>query len=568
MPITPSDIIGIETLATSDQLWALGFLLAANWGEDVTVSTAFQTDVTTHHDDSEQRFGLINRGTRTVDVQQVTFDQDELLELQVILQRASIARSLFPLVSDFTVLDTAAVISATVLACDTTDKRFFVGGRVAIIAPDYSVFTVGEIAAITSGSITLDAGLDLNYAAGSEIVPLIEAKINLSQTLVIITDRTVICRVTAQELPGPQSLEAKQAPGTTPAAYDEYLGYPIFNLRLNLRDEAKIDMVRAGAFSGSGVSQVATTYGDRMRTNRSGTLTFEDRTEAFDFIKLFESRAGCLFPFWVASSTSDYQFVSFGANQIVVKAVGAEIDWDYRPWIAVVANDGTVEVRTISSQSRGGGNDTLTLDSSFTIASGDIDRVCIAQLSRFKNDALKEQWKNDGVMECLFEAVEVPGELDVEITNLDDPTTDPICERFDILACQTAIEAGEGDTGGTGTYSCDDCIMTDCQGDPLNYCEGLECCTAFLVYGGELRAYTFFDGTELAAGVPGAMDLGAWCGCRNTFTSTGTPCVTDLGTGMIVHYWLCFAEGEIEDENTTTCCCPNNGATGCLLDGG
>jgi len=552
MPVTPSDIIAVETQAQSDELWALGFLLAADWGQDVTVSTAFQTDVTTHHNDSEQRFGLINRGTRSVEVQQVAFTQDDLLELQVILQRSSIARSLFPLISDFTELTAAVVATNTVLPCDTTNKRFFMGGRVAIVASDYSVFTVGKVAALASGSVTLEVGLDRGYGVGAQVVPLIEAKINLQASISVVTDGVVICKITAQELPGPQALSTMQAPGTVPSAFATYLGYPIFNLQVNLRDEAKIDMVRAGAFSGSGVSQIAMLYGDRMRVNRSGTLTFENRTKAFDFIKLFESRAGCLFPFWVASPTSDYAFVSYGSGQIVVRASGAERDWDYRPWIAVVANDGTVEIRTITGHSRAGGNDTLTLDSSFTISSGSIARVCVAQLSRFKNDALKEVWKSDGVMECLFESVELPGEATVAIENISDPDTDPICSRFDILACQTRI-----------AYSCDNCVMKDCHGNVLldpDYGPP-RCDVTYIRYGGAYVTRNFFNGVDLANGVPGAMNLGEYCGCRRTYVSTGNHCtLSTSGSGTYVNYftWWCFESGEVQWDVVSYldfCCC-------------
>lgn len=436
MPV-PSTILSTESLATDSDLWSLAFFLEANWKDQVVVRTRWQTSISSPTTGKEQRRGRVGSPCRQVEGT-LTANKENTLELMMMLERSARSRHLFPILCDVMV---ATDISSANISTITTGIRVEENQRVVVWNTEKRLFAVATVTSVSGAGIVIDQVLGLSdfNAKQDEVVvyPLIEAALSISHSAIIKTDSVIEASVTARELPGPWNLSPLATPGSSTT--NEYKGYPIYPFKINFEDSLGFKVVRPGSYSPSGISEIFEDRGP-VAFGRNLPSVFSSREEALEYLRFFDSRAGRLHPFWVVSSTSDYKYISGGSSTLIVQAVGPEIDWQRRPHIALVKDDGTTIVSTILGVTReisgDKRQDVLTLSVSFGVLnpSKESFRLAMVQLVRYENDELEEVWETDSVLRVDPDVIQIVDDEEITIQGIVSPVSSPMELGFDALS--------------------------------------------------------------------------------------------------------------------------------------
>ena len=240
MSITGSILVPATTAAGKTDLWAPSAIIWPDWSTPITIRTSWSTDITTASSAAETRAALTPKPMRSIAFAVAAYSTAELALLRSWLARAAMARSLVPLYPDQSELTAAALAGDTTITCVTLTRRFYVGGRVAIVSPAIdagekcvtTAFEIGTIAALDAESITLAAGLAADRPAGSLVLPLIEADLVPELSRTMITDDKATASLTFKETVGAMTLDPILTPGTVPEGVTVYY--------MNLTDERNL----------------------------------------------------------------------------------------------------------------------------------------------------------------------------------------------------------------------------------------------------------------------------------------------------------------------------------------
>lgn len=486
--IQPKTPIGVEVEAQSDELWLMAYLFLANWQVGVTLSQSFRTDVASSKTLSESRIGLVQRPYRTLTLSLIGLQNEDALRLEMIIARAAHAESMVPLYCDVTKLNAAYSSPSLTLVCDTASRRFKIGGKVVVAAPQshkaaMPTFEIGTIAGITSSTLSISTGLVGDFPAGSKIYPVIEAKLALGSSVVAVNDKIATAQLSFVESTGNQALPELEVAGVNPTGFpthDDGFGQgaiPVMDRQLQWFGSVNTGIARSGSFTNLGRETTLQTFGARGQFTRALQFRALSRVDAFDLIRFFESRAGQLHPFWIPSPFAEYDATAISAGSVDVTAVGPEFDWFFRPFIAIVLTNGDVHIREVASTARAAGIDTVTFDTPLPLAPtlADVRKVCMAHKVRFASDELGENWITDEVMDTQIPVIELLQEKDIDIPDLLTipelaiPTAD--CTD-DGCCCQVG-----GQCCGLATFGDLDCFSDAAFCDEFEMGPFFECCT-------------------------------------------------------------------------------------------
>lgn len=456
--------ITADVAPTPVQLWALAYLLRANWRDAVTTRSSFETNITAARSTAEQRFGLRAIPFRTSSVLLSAAGRTEVQKLRLFMQRAGQSHFLFPLYSDVTQATTTLTTTQTVLSCDTTCRRFSVGRRVVVCAPTADAaptFETGIISAISDTTITLSAGLANAYDIHATIMPLMEANLVLNSSGGVVTSEYAHATFTAVEASSGLQLANAAEVGSTPDGYPTYNDVPIFDTEPNYAEDITFNIVRSGSAMDSGIDSLPAVFGSRAAYGFKANYPTYDRASLWKLLKFFESRGGMLLSFFGISPTVEFTAtaVGSGGSSITVQANTLEYDWAYTGYIAVRQVDGTVDVRKVASVVRITNSDTVTFDSPITgLVLANVQRVHHAFYARFDQDELAESWANNVVQDTTLSIKELIEEKDVTIADLVKIVTSDlrtvwlplICEGLVYLRrawdCTTGLPYGDATT--------------------------------------------------------------------------------------------------------------------------
>jgi len=421
-----------------------GYFLRANWRLPITVTTGWSTSIVPNQNDGEARRGLIGKPTRSCSASLLAADQDEASKALSIQQNAGFSRQLFPLYSDQVKTNQSYSETFTLHIhsdYDLSMYRFEEDQYLIVFNPNTREFAFRNIHEINYGlnRITFLQALTMDIDEDTLIFPTIQSRIQLKTSTNAISDRVLSFTSRGDELPGDWTVEPSQAPNTTPAGFSEYNGQPIFPFTPNFRSSTKIEYVRTGKFSPVGNTQIASVYGERMRQARNFKMLFDNRAEFWDLLKLFDSRAGRTYSWWLPSFTDEYAVTEFTATGIKVKAFGPEEDWNMRPYVSLTLLDGSVEIREIDSISTTPNEDELIFtDGAFTETDlSNVLRCGFAQHVRFSKDSMVERWVTETVVEAQVQTVEVIEEKTILLADLPESTTTAVSTKYTPQSCDT-----------------------------------------------------------------------------------------------------------------------------------
>lgn len=415
MSVNPTSVVAKGTQAAYPSVWEPASILIANWAEQVEVTTGWRTQITSAQSLAEKRVSQVSKPVRTVSFSRLALKRDHLWNLVNELQRQGVARTLVPLASDHTRGLANVSIGGTTLSCKTTQRRFFVGAKVAIVrvtdAPttDYEVCTIQAVADL---SITLTAGTVKAWTAPFRVYPLIEADLVVSSGVSAINDVVASAKFTAKEVVGRSSLEA-----LGPSGYASYQGYPIWTHQIAWENDS-VKFSRPASFVGSGISGFYDLRGDRPLVSSSVTLRGLSRGQVWRSIEFFDDVSGSYFPFHYVLPIRPFEVQSSTTTSLTVTAVGETIFWNNWSYVGITLTDGTTSVRKITGVVRGSGVDVISWTEALV---GTVKQVAPAIFCRFLTDELTERWLTDETVELEYQVQELVNEGSKTVLDPDPP---------------------------------------------------------------------------------------------------------------------------------------------------
>jgi hypothetical protein len=398
--------------ASGLDLWSLPVVWQEDWsGGGFRLSTGWGTRVTRGADGTHTRVGSRNRPHRKLGLRVVGLRPDDVRWYREECYRRVHAYQLLPLAPDVTWWEGKASHSAALnWLCDTTYRRFYVGGYVALAELRHHLarlprFHVAKLTAVTDTQISIDAPVGVSLAGPVRIVPLLEC-LPLSSASAQLADPVAgTITVEAVERPGRSALPAWLAAGGEPPGWPSFndgsvpLNAPILYPPPDYRDVA-VGVEADEEQAASGLALYMLRRGPVYNTARLSWTA--RRPDAVQLLRFFDGRRGRTFPYWLPSPAYDLEVLAVGADSVTVRAGGYSVDWARWGYLSV-RHAGGIYFGKISGVVRAvdGLTDTVTLASTplgFTLAS--IDTAGLAMPAAFAADEITEEWLHDDL--CLI----------------------------------------------------------------------------------------------------------------------------------------------------------------------
>lgn len=159
------------------------------------------TTVTTAKSRLEQRAALRAAPKRAIKYVAAAFSQPEAAYLHRKLYKEMHELLGIPIWPDFTLLTVQANAGTNSLTVDSTDDMpFVIGGQVALISPtDPDTYDVHVVRALATTTITLEANLANTWVLGSEVWPVLPARIDQAIKIPWQTDSIASVSIEAAE---------------------------------------------------------------------------------------------------------------------------------------------------------------------------------------------------------------------------------------------------------------------------------------------------------------------------------------------------------------------------------
>lgn len=394
-----------------------------NWISGCTLESSYLTDVGQAAETvSEDRRQLQDRPRRVLDVAWDIRGIAAVDAFLVELRRYNQERMGVPLYPDTSEVSQTSASAQRFLYCDTTLRRFFPNGMIAIVeysGVDGSVTRVQykKIKEKLGNRLELTTNLDWTATAGTVAVfPLLYVHKVLDIGYEAITEHTFRVKAGFEEVYGKTALPPTAS--DTPSNFSEYAGRPIFDVEPNWASPLKVSLVREGSMHALGRGQEEDTRGERHRVHHGFNFQ-EERTRTWDILRFFDSRRGRLRAFWLTDRENLWTPVeiNYVSDYISVAPLGDlaafKEEMDY---VGVALSDGTSVVREAVTIEEIAGTWRITLDIPFPVGytASDIVRIGRARLTRNKSDTLKESWTTNTICSMAVETVELLEEKDVD----------------------------------------------------------------------------------------------------------------------------------------------------------
>ena len=416
----------------------------ADWSSPVGLSNSWVTEILTVQSNREHRRGNVDRPLRIMRAGVKSMKGSDAAEQQSEMRAAAMGRTEALLYTDFAKLSAGVADSATVLPVYTTaDRRFAPGVGVAITFPqpgqNFHRWKVvrATVQSVGPASITLTSPVGVPILAGARVYPVMVCDAQLQGAIDVQTSLLTTATLEAREAAGPTAIPALAAAGVNPSDIPVYEGFPVLNIPQNWRD-CSVGVMRPGQMALTGLVNVPVVWGSRALWQQSLAFTLPSRVMAFRMLRLFDSRRGRLYPFWLTSPTEDFVVTSSAGSVLTISATIPASQVLQRTHVALKLVDGTYVYRRVVTavDLLGGAGTQITCDGAvpplYNILSGRWH-----YWGRLDSDTLEESWRTDEFMECKLpftELIGAPGTGDPTI-----PEINPV-DGGGVLEPWTAVE--------------------------------------------------------------------------------------------------------------------------------
>lgn len=384
-------------------------LFVHNWIAQVEVETSWRTAIEEAADSViEERWARIGKPYRSMRVLWTAVKRAEAARaVYALLSLAHRDDQEIPLYCDQSIVTVASL--GTTITCDTTNRRFQVGKRVAIVANGTDGRTTvpqfRTIQALTNTTITVTVALTGTFAIGSLVYPTLYVEKVLASDLSHMTDHVGEARVDVDEVYGTTALAPFNAAPANPVDWTIEQGFPMFDdsYKPDWSSDPQVRFERAGERTQVGNGTITSLRGARPQILLTLSITVLTRRDVWYVLDFVDSRRGRLFPFWVTYTAGIWEPVTLntGFVDIVTEGTLADVQ-DFFPYVAVARTDGGVYIRAVSGIVVNGANWRISFVTPLPVLDlANIRRIVPALFVRFSSDTVVEKWITD--TSCRFD---------------------------------------------------------------------------------------------------------------------------------------------------------------------
>ena len=434
LTVQPTIPVDSEDTPSAEDIWRPSSILWPQWDGPMVNRSSFQTAVRTSLSDAEQRRSAYERPSMAVSYQTASRGIQRTAELMNWKMRHGQAGSYIPLWSD-TVTVPAERNDTMSLRFENSTRRLFVGQQILVWLPeDLDTWTITTMVGVNrvptsddkdnDESVSLFASLPVDLRGRVRVTPLFEGLLNLQGAMSVQTDHDLDAPIEAIEKVGDSAMpwfiksgdiaQLEDPDYTINRPFTVQLGYPVWDVRPAFNLGVRLSVERTGSFATAGIDRFPIVYGQRARVGLDFACRFFNRTDAWRAVQLFHYAAGRAHPFWVPSPLAEIQLLRYQGNEVVVKAVGAEVDWAWRPYVSFLSRStGAYEIYRVDAVTRSNGEDFLTLADLLSsgllpaMAVSDVRTMSCARLCRFRSDEITEAWVTPELVDIGFQVIEV-----------------------------------------------------------------------------------------------------------------------------------------------------------------
>jgi hypothetical protein len=362
-----------------------------DWGGGFAVKRAFETDIITSRNGTEQRRALrfaprLSASYRTV----VSGDDRRAAEhLLRAWQNKPVA------VPDFTRWARLTGASGSSSLTVSPLPSWAVAGQ-GIVVCKAGVQELATIDAAAGATITLAGTLANSFASGDVIRPVFFGLLDATTGSSRPNSDAAAINVSVNSYPGGEPLEVAGSPWATLGSYE------VFVLAADYGSQPTLDHVWP-------VEQVDFNRGrtaqfrpiDWAAVHVEATFSGLTVTKASEVEQFFGRRKGRRGAFYLPGGARDFLPTSYGSASFTVAGTAladdlGSVDYiDVNEGVAVCLLDGTTIYRRISSIAVASGNSIVTVDSAWgvSLSSANVSRISRMPLVRFASDEMTTSWR-------------------------------------------------------------------------------------------------------------------------------------------------------------------------------
>lgn len=381
-------------------------LLRANWVDPVVMETSWLTDISRSKAAlAEDRMIAYRRPLRTIRAT-VMEPGDQATRVAKYVHLLAHNRNPVPLWQDRRTINLTATTGQNEIRIDTTNRRFYPGGRVGIARPDglqigslEVVFQ--QIASVLSDRIVLTANCSAQFEAGWDCYPTIDCDIVPRTKVDLGSDEVASAKLICLEVSGCMTLPASSDEDVS-AIFPYIDGYPVLDVMQNWAEGVSYDIHRESESFTSGRTQAISASGSRaveVFEMEFGPLT---RPEFWNLLNFHDSRRGRGLGCWILHPQTMWHFVGSGLDYIDVRPAGYANDIpSYFSHVAGVEADGTIWIRQIVGATVETSPDRhrIHLDAISVTPTTNPARITAAVFCRQDSDTAKETWATEDICE-------------------------------------------------------------------------------------------------------------------------------------------------------------------------
>lgn len=391
-----------------------------SWENGLSLANAYLTDISfSPVTGAEERRSLRDKPSRTMQARYINTTRAIIDRLIVNAKKLTNTQVPFPLYCDESV-GTADYAGGTSLFCDTTLRRFFLGGRVLIVPHLPGNFVpmdqldTGIIEEIHPDHLVLEGGLLLPYTAGHfSVYPLIDCEIVLRPKAIFETHHTVRWELTVKEILGANTLPATRYGAPLDMASLEGLPIMVLPNGNDFEQGVTIGYLRDGDSFDRGRGTVVSPNEYRYKQVTEWNLIAHSRATAWVVVQFLDWARGRGRAFWVMDEEDLWTPIALDPTFVEIDPLGEFSDFESELDVfGIEMNDGTIHARRVNTiqdlttvwRITTTGDDWPALDLT------DIRRIARMRKSRLVEDEFTEDWQTLQVCRFRFGTIETLAE--------------------------------------------------------------------------------------------------------------------------------------------------------------
>jgi hypothetical protein len=407
-----SAIGGADVLVTGSRITV--FSIAPEWGEGISESIEYLTDVLKSYSDNEQRRALRQLARRALRFRSLTLNARDAAGMESLVWGWQNQPFGVPWWPDAQPLLSGIAAGVFVIPVDTADRQFVAGGLICVWVDEYT-YEALTIVSVAAHTVTVSSPTQFAWSGGpgTRVLPVFLCR--LPSSVDIQRFSSEIDQVDLQFIGEAQ--QPALAPSISPM---QYLGFDVLELSPNWESTLKRSYKRSLVTIDPKVGPIAVIdKGGSAIVGQDFPWWIDGHANVTTFRAFILRRLGQLNPFWIPTWDQDLVLAADVGSADGGILIQSEFYSRFlfsspaRRFVAFIPIDGSGNVyrRITAAVDNGNGTETLTLDSATgKIFAKGATMISFLTLARLASDKVEIKWNSSEHAESVLSLQEVPRE--------------------------------------------------------------------------------------------------------------------------------------------------------------